>query len=231
MVVVDWAVARVLDVLDELGVSRDTLLIVTSDNGAEPTYVDGKTYGHRANGEWRGQKADIWEGGHREPFVARWPGHIPAGTVTGQLFGLVDLLPTIASAVRAPVPEGAAEDGTDVFAVLTGELGESPRASIVHHSGDGVFSLRHGNWKLVMGSGSGGFSEPKGRPCDALSPEGQLYDLSVDPGETDNLWRSHASMVAQLYALLKQAARGPASGLSFDALRHEIKIDLPGGPD
>lgn len=215
--VVDWAVGQVTAMLDELGLAGDTLLVVTSDNGADLADYDGDTHGHRANGDWRGQKGDIFEGGHREPFLARWPGRIPEGAVTDELVSLIDLLPTIASAAGAAVPEGAAEDALDVLAVLEGRA-RSPRTSLVHHSLNATFSLRSGKWKLVMGSGSGGFSAPSGRPCDASSCQGQLYDLSKDPQETEDLWASQPDVVPGLYEDLKRVARGPASGLSFDAL-------------
>lgn len=214
--VVDWVVERILKLLDELDLAADTLVIVTSDNGAHLADVDGDTHGHRANGDWRGQKADIWEGGHREPFVARWPGRIPPGSVTDALFGLVDLMATIATATGVEVPLGAGEDSVDMLGVLTGGPGPSLGRSLVHHSFDGTFSLRHKHWKLVMGSGSGGFSEPFGYHCDDIFVEGQLYDLSEDPAETHNLWFEHPEVVDGLYAELKAIARGPASGLSFD---------------
>jgi arylsulfatase A len=216
--VVDWAVGQLLDLLDELGLADNTLLIITSDNGALLTDVDGQTYGHRPNGSWRGQKSDIWEGGHREPFLARWPAHIPRGTVTSALFGLIDLMPTIAAATDSPMPPDAAEDAVDILPVLTDEEQSSPRNLLVHHSGSGVFSVRLDNWKLVMGSGSGGNSEPKGRPCNAWSCNGQLYDLSQDPAETRNLWSNYPAVVDRLYSALKVIALGPTSGLSFDAL-------------
>ena len=214
--VVDWAVETVLKLLDELDLAADTLVIVTSDNGAVLADVDGDTHGHRANGDWRGQKADIWEGGHREPFVARWPGRVPPGSVTDEVFGLVDLMATIATATRVEVPHQAAEDSVDILDVLTGGPGPSPRRSLVLHSFDGTFSLRHDRWKLVMGSGSGGFSEPFGHHCDDICVEGQLYDLSEDPAETHNLWFEQPEVVDRLYGELKGLARGPASGLSFD---------------
>ena len=213
--VVDWAVGEVAALLEELGIEDDTLLIVTSDNGADLADYDGETYGHRSNGGWRGQKADIWEGGHREPFIARWPGRVPAGVVTDELFGLIDLLPTLAALTGATVPVGAAEDALDVSSVLLGR-GPSRRASLVHHSLNSTFSLRDGRWKLVMGVGSGGFSDPDESRSSALMSAGQLYDLVEDPHEQLNLWTTRPEVVERLYGELKRIARSPASGLSFD---------------
>jgi arylsulfatase A len=213
--VFDDCVGKVTALLDTLGVAENTVVIATSDNGAELTDVDGESYGHLPNGPWRGQKADIWEGGHRQPFIARWPGRIAPGTVTSQLFGLIDLLPTLASATGAALPAGAAEDGMDVLDVLASQQ-QSPRSSLVHHSGYGVFGLRAEAWKLAMGAGSGGFSQPKGRPCDSGFQDGQLYDLVHDPAETRNLWSQHRELVEAMYEQLKGVTRGPGSGLCFD---------------
>ena len=112
---VDWVVGQITDTLADLGVADDTLLIVTSDNGA--MYADFRspdTHGHASNGPWRGQKADIWDGGHREPFVARFPGVIPAGSERDDPVGLVDLLPTIARVVGSPT-RPSVEDGRDIL--------------------------------------------------------------------------------------------------------------------
>lgn len=213
--VVDWAVGELARLLDDLRLTEDTLVIVTSDNGADNADYDGNTYGHRSNGHWRGQKGDVFEGGHRVPFLARWPGHIPQGAVTRELFSLVDLLPTLASAAGTRVPSGAAEDAYDVLEVLRGDAA-SPRSFLVHHSLNATFCLRSGDWKLVMGSGSGGFSDPVGKPCDVSHAEGQLYDLESDPAEAQDLWANRQDLVKDLYGELKRLAKGPASGLSYD---------------
>lgn len=213
---VDWVVGQVTALLEELAIAEDTLLIVTSDNGAREADVDGDTHGHLANGPWRGQKADIWEGGHREPFIARWPGKIAPGTVTHELVSLLDLFPTIAAACGVGVPAGAAEDACNFLPLLIGETERSPRTFLVHHSLGAWFSLRDEEWKVVMGTGSGGFSAPEGARCDARFAEGQLYDMQRDPAERANLWFARPDVVARLYDELKDITRGPSSGLSFD---------------
>ena len=146
----------------------------------------------------------------------RWPGHIRGGAESSALVGLVDLMATVVAATGAELPAGAAEDSLDVLGVPTGQGPTSPRSSIVHHSGAGTFSFRQEPWKLVMGTGSGGFSDPRGQPCDSVVGEGQLYDLAADPGETQNLWSEYPEVVHRLYRELKGVVRGPASGLSFD---------------
>jgi len=230
---VDWAVGRLLEVVAERGEADDTLVIVTSDNGAPMIFTDdGDVRTHRPNGDWRGQKGDLWDGGHREPFVARWPGRIPAGTTLDAPVCLTDVLPTVAAAAGIPVPSGAAEDGLDLTPALTGG-GAPPPADrpIVHHSLGGRFAIRSGRWKAVFAPGSGGgFSEPSidalfrsgsGRahanpPWDATHPQGQLYDLTADPGEAANLWDERPEVVAALYAALREVCRDESSGLPFD---------------
>lgn len=212
---VDWVVERILHELARLGVAERTLVIVTSDNGAHPTQQE-TDLGHRANGRWRGQKADIWEGGHRVPFLARWPGVIPAGSVTDRSFGLVDLVATVAAAAGAPLPSSAAEDSADRRDILTGLPAGQPDRQLVLHSADGTFGLRSGRWMLIMGSGSGGFSEPFGEHCRAAGPSGQLYDLVEDPRQSVNRWDGEPGVVAALYRDLKHLVRGVDSGLCFD---------------
>jgi arylsulfatase A len=229
---VDWAVGQVVSALDETGARDQTLLIVTSDNGAL-TYFTDDTGGsdHKPNGEWRGQKGDVWDGGHREPFVARWPGHIPAGVVRDDPVCLADLLPTIAAAAAVDVPAGAAEDGLDALDVLRDAGSIDADRPLVHHSLAGRFAIRSGRWKALFTEGSGGgFSEPSigslfssgsGKahttpPWDADHPDGQLYDMVDDPRETTNVWHDRPDVVAALYEQLKEICRDESNGLPFD---------------
>ncbi len=208
---VDHAVGRVLDALEATGAAENTLVLFTSDNGAHWTAGDIETYGHRANGALRGQKADIHEGGHRVPFLARWPGRVPAGVVRDDLFGLVDVVATCASLVGAELTEHEGEDSVDQLRVLLGEDLEEPlRSELVHHSFDGTFALRAGRWKLIEGLGSGGFTAPRTLEPEPGGPTGQLYDLARDPAETTNLWGEHPEVVTQLterLEALRQAGR------------------------
>jgi len=213
---VDWAVGRVDEILKQCGIQENTIIVVSSDNGAELTYIDNETYGHRANGNWRGQKADIWEGGHREPFIARWPGRIAPNSVVSGLFGLIDLLPTLAVACGADLPDGAAEDGRDVLDLFIGKGPSSDDVTIVHHSASGMFAVRRGSWKVIMGEGSGGFSPPRGNPCDSEQRHGQLYNLAEDAEESYDQWAQRPEVVADLYDELKRIATAQESGLSFD---------------
>jgi arylsulfatase A-like enzyme len=202
---VDAAIGAVLDALARTGFDDNTLVFVTSDNGAHWLASDIQEYRHRANGTLRGQKADIWEGGHRVPFIARWPGRIAAGRSSDETISLTDLLATVADIVDATLPPDAGEDSYSLLPVLLGEGTESPlREATVHHSLNGMFAIRQGPWKLIEGRGSGGFSEPRSLEPAPGEPAGQLYNLEDDPGEVVNLYAERPDIVARLRALLRQ---------------------------
>lgn len=202
---VDAAIGAVLDALARTGFDDKTLVFVTSDNGAHWLASDIQEYGHRANGTLRGQKADIWEGGHRVPLIARWPGRIAAGSSSDETISLTDLLATVADIVDATLPPDAGEDSYSLLPVLLGEGTESPlREATVHHSLNGMFAIRQGPWKLIEGRGSGGFSEPRSLEPAPGEPAGQLYNLEDDPGEVVNLYAERPDIVTRLRALLRQ---------------------------
>jgi arylsulfatase A len=183
----DDCVGRVLKAVDE-----NALVIFTSDNGANWRPEDIKEYGHRANGKLRGQKGDLWEGGHRVPFIVRWPGKVKAQSTSDRLICLTDVMATIAQIVNVEV---AGEDSV-------GFLFGPPRTSIVHHSGDGTFAIREGKWKLCTALGSHGFSEPRSMQPNPRGPTGQLYDLERDPRENYNVWQRHPQVVMRMLMLL-----------------------------
>lgn len=158
-------------------------------------------YGHKANAGLRGQKADIWEGGHRIPLIVRWPGKVQPGSSSAALVCLTDLFATFAEVTGGKLP-GEAEDSVSFLPVLAGRS-ENARHSVVNHSIDGTFAIREGQWKLIPALGSHGFSVPSKVAPQPGGPEGQLYDLAADPGETRNLWSEQADMVTRLSGLLK----------------------------
>ncbi|MFN2233158.1 MAG: sulfatase family protein [Anaerolineales bacterium] len=200
---VDWMVGQIDDALRRHGMVENTLMIVTSDNGARVTDFYGNDYGHKSCGNLRGQKADIWDGGHREPLIARWPGIIKPGSTSDGLVCLSDLMATCAEILDIPLQENTAEDSFSFLPALHGELGEClSRKMIVHHSGDGMFSIRDGKWKLIQGCGSGGFTEPQRVDPEAGEPQGQLYNMQDDIQETCNLWAVEPQIVERLTALL-----------------------------
>lgn len=231
---VDWMVGRLRRAIEALGVLDETLFVVTSDNGAVTYFTDdGDPARHRPNGDWRGQKGDLWDGGHREPFIARWPGHFAAGRVSDAPFCLTDVLPTVAQAAGVDLPQGSAEDGRSMLGVLAGQEPADYERAIVHHSLAGRFAVRRGRWKALFSPGSGGgFSEPSisalfsggtGRAhvapaWDADHPRGQLYDLEADPYERDDQWVQRPDIAGELYRIACRTTADPANGLPFGVL-------------
>jgi arylsulfatase A-like enzyme len=201
---VDAMLGRVLDALDANGLSRNTLVVFTSDNGADWKIEDLAQFAHRANADWKGEKADIWEGGHRIPFLARWPGIVRPGSVSDELGCLSDFMATAAVITGVALPDNAAEDSFNLLPALLEKNANPIRPDIIHHSIDGVFSLRRGNWKLEEGLGSGGFSAPKIVEPAPGGPRGQLYDLAKDPGERNNLYQKRPDVVDSLATLLQR---------------------------
>lgn len=201
---VDSVLGQILNVLDENGLTENTLVIFTSDNGAHWTPQDKERFRHRANAHWRGMKADIWEAGHRVPFLARWPGRIPPGSTSGALGCLTDLLATVAEMIGKPLPPDAGEDSFSMLRHLTGSGRWPARDAVVHHSEDGMFSIRQGDWKLCQGLGSGGFSRPRRLDPGPGEPHGQLFHLTGDAEETKNLYAEQPEVVKRLSALLEK---------------------------
>jgi len=199
---VDDRVGHILSVLDEQGFADNTLVIFASDNGASWIPEEIEKYQHRANGPWRGQKADIHEGGHRIPFMVRWPGHVAAGEVRDQLLCLTDIEASLAGVLGVQLPHDAAEDSFDQSPIWLGKSDAAPRTAIVSHSSRGLFSIRQNNWKLVLGLGSGGFTAPATVEPEPGGPVGQLFDLATDPAETTNLYSANPDKVEELTALL-----------------------------
>jgi arylsulfatase A-like enzyme len=211
----DWIVGRIVSALGRLSLSDDTLLIVTSDNGALPGHsasIDGRepwdSFGHDSCGEWRGYKSHIWDGGHREPLLVRWPGKIEPRSMSSELVCLNDFMATCAALTGIALPEDAGEDSYDILPVLLGERpGEPVREALVAHSFFGVFSIRQGPWKLILETkGSGGFPPPRGTgPVSGSS--GQLYHLERDPVEREDLFEARPEVVKRLTEILEKYRR------------------------
>ncbi len=210
----DAAVGRVLAALEDMKLSDRTIVIFTSDNGAIPLPPQHKESGHRTNGRWRGQKSDIWEAGHRVPYLVRWPGQTPPGSVCDETICHTDVLATLAAIVGEKLPDDSGEDSFNILPLYRGKAGQTPiREATVHHSGDGVFAIRQGKWKVCFHLGSGGFSQPKTEPPVEGGPRGQLYDLADDPAETRNLWNDKPEIVQRLTNLLERYQRDGRSRL------------------
>jgi len=228
----DVLVGRLLDKLDELGVDENTLVLFNSDNGAETVHYHRmlQEYGHNASGEWRGMKRDGWEGGHRVPFIARWPRAIPAGQVSKQMTNTTDIFATLASIVGYELKDEDATDSFDMLPVMLGIQDEDDpvRPHMLTQSFRGEFQFRQGEWKYLDHMSSGGNNYSKGFMAQYLLPEtapdatGQLFHLGNDPGETTNLFFKESRKTKELQALLRNLK---ASGRSAPKGRRPIGIE------
>jgi arylsulfatase A len=201
----DSSVGAVLDALEKAGVADKTLIIVTSDNGCSPQarIPELREKGHDPCMGYRGTKGDLWEGGHRVPFIVRWPGKVKPGSESSQIICHTDFFATCADIVGAKVPESAAEDSVTFLPALTG--GAGARDTLVSHSVSGFFAIRKGSMKLCLVGGSGGWSEPRPfSPAAAELPPTQLYDLAADRGEQKNLAADRTAEVKELTSLLEK---------------------------
>jgi arylsulfatase A-like enzyme len=202
----DAAVGAVLAALESKGLADNTVVFFTSDNGCAPAagVAELERKGHFPSAAFRGYKADVWEGGHRIPFLARWPGKIRPGSRSGQLVCLTDLLATCAELLGDRLPGGAGEDSVSILPALLGHDKGPLREAVVHHSVDGKFAIRQGPWKLELCPGSGGWSKPTDpQAADEGLPAVQLYDMTRDAGEQRNLHKAHPKIVQRLTRLLE----------------------------
>ena len=217
----DWTIGQVLDALQRSGAAENTLVIFTSDNGAEVTgevkpgvYDRVRQFAHRSSGGLRGAKRDAWEGGHRVPFIARWPGKIPAGAVSDETMCHVDFMATVAALLDVKLPDNAAEDSVNVLPVLLGKKRSAPaREATIHHSAQGKFAIRKGDWVLIDApSGDDNNRGPNGEPKwlkteRGYTPHdhpGELFNLREDPAQQHNRYAEQPQLVTELKALLKK---------------------------
>jgi arylsulfatase A-like enzyme len=203
----DWSIGRILRALDRNSLADNTLVIVTSDNGAHVSPLDlDRLYGHRGNYIYRGQKSDAWDGGHRIPLLVRWPGHVKAGWACGQTVSLTDWIATLAAMTGQSLPRDSAEDSFDLTPLLEGR--DTPiRDHVVHHSITGQFAIRKGRWKLVQCRGSGGWSLPE-KDVAADAPPMQIYDMQTDPSEQQNLYNDRPAVVEELLDVVRRIREG-----------------------
>lgn len=204
---VDQAVGRVLEVIEAEGLTGETLVIFTSDNGCSPQakYPELLAKGHDPSAGFRGTKADIFEGGHRIPFLVRWPRRVAPGSTSDQVICLTDLFATCAEILGVRLPDSSAVDSVSVLPALTGKATTPLREATVHHSINGSFAIRRGRWKLALCPDSGGWSTPRpGRDEADDLPEVQLYDLEADRAERHNLQAEHPEVVRELTTLLEK---------------------------
>lgn len=227
MMQTDDFVGQVVKALEDKGISENTLLIVTSDNGCSKAadLKELESHGHFASAHFRGSKADLWEGGHRVPFLVKWPKVIQAGSVSDELTCQIDLLATCAELLGKDLPDSAGEDSESILPLFTGEPAQFTRKGIVHHSVSGHFAYRQGKWKLLLAKGSGGWTLPNERNMAKVpdAPKGQLYDLEADPGEQNNLYPKNPEIVETLLAQLTEEI---VNGRSTAGLKQENDVPV-----
>ena len=201
----DWTVGQIMQTIKKHGIIDNTIFIFTSDNGCAPgaDFEHLGQLGHDPSYIFRGYKADIYEGGHRIPFIVRWPEKIKPGSKSDQVICLTDLLATIADIVDKKLPDNAGEDSVSFLPDLLGAANKSLREATVHHSANGSFSIRKGKWKLELCPGSGGWSHPIPEKAMMLGLSMlQLYDLSKDVKEQENLYMRYPDVVHDLLTVL-----------------------------
>ncbi len=209
---VDETVGVILNAIDEAGIADDTVVFYTSDNGSymyrysddsQPDHVKDATVqgfyegNHTANGPLRGTKADVWEAGHRVPYFVRWPGEIKAGSSTGKTITHTDFFATAVAIAEGKLPDAkvAAQDSFDLSPLLFGKEKAWRRAPVIHHSGGAMFAIREGDWKLVLGNGSGGREKPSGK---RFERPWQLFNLKKDLGEREDRFSEYPEIVQGL---------------------------------
>lgn len=203
----DFSVGQIVETLQRNGLEDNTLIIFTSDNGCSPmaNFKNLAEKGHNPNFDFRGHKADIFDGGHRVPFIAKWPFAIQGNTTNSAIVSLTDLLATASDILEVPLEESAGVDSESMFKKFLQQEETPAREAIVHHSVDGYFSIRQGKWKLIFGPGSGGWSSPKTNKALSMGlPMVQLYDLDQDIGEQNNLQDKFPEVVKEMTELMVQ---------------------------
>lgn len=197
----DAIVAQITEAVDAAGLAENTIIIVTSDNGCSKVadIAALKKQGHYPNAHYRGSKSDIWDGGHRVPFIVRWPAGIKPGSSSDEVVCLTDLMATCADLTNAELPENAGEDSVSFAPAFKGEPIVSTRKGVVHHSVSGQFAYRSGKWKILLTKASGGWTK---EPMSVNAPA-QLYDMKADPEEQNNLYESHPEVFERLLAELQ----------------------------
>jgi len=187
----DWVVGQVLNAIEESGIAENTLVIFSTDNGTSPkaNFAELKKHGVDLKNHFKGHKAQIHEGGHRVPFVVRWPGKVKPGSVCHETICLNDFMATAADIINFKLPKNSAEDSTSLLPLLTGEQTSLPdRSLVINHDIGGNFAIRKGKWKLVGNS--------------------KLFDLEKDPKESTNVSASHPEIVSELSETLKHYRSG-----------------------
>jgi arylsulfatase A-like enzyme len=201
---IDDVVYRVTETLKSLKVEDNTLLIFSSDNGGHWSEEDIQTYAHQSNWGRRGQKGDIWDGGHHIPLFVKWPAKIKKPSTYSHTVSLIDIIATFAEMTAQQIDRKYAEDSFSFYKILNGNS-EPVRDHLIYFSGGGkVLAIHKDGWKFIEGLGSGGFTAPSVLQPVEGGPKGQLYNLDKDSLESGNLYLQEPSKVNELSNLLNK---------------------------
>jgi len=225
VLMVDAMVGKITKAVHDAGIENNTIIIFASDNGCSPmaNFKELAKYGHNPSYVFRGAKSDIFEGGHRIPFIVKWPGKIRPGSACDSTVCLTDFMATCADIIQKKLPATAAEDSYDLMPLLTNK-GNYQRKYLIMHSGDGYFAIRQGKWKLEFCGGSGGWGYPTQKIAKELKlPSLQLYDVENDISETKNLEDKYPDVIKTLtYQTKKIINDGRSTPGSFQKNDAEI---------
>ena len=208
VMMIDAYMGQLEKVIKETGIEENTIVIFTSDNGCSPAAkIDElEEKGHMPSYIYRGHKADIFEGGHRVPFIVKWPAKIQGTSISNQTICTTDLMATLADIIGYSLKDNEGEDSSSMLSLFEQNgINKSERKAILHHSINGNFAIRKEKWKLIMAPGSGGWSFPnpdKDKEILVTMPPVQLYNLETDPGEKNNLQAKNPEIVVELKSLL-----------------------------
>ena len=204
----DEKVGQLIQYLKDKNLDKNTMIVFTSDNGCSPTanFKELLEKGHDPSAGFRGTKADIYEGGHRIPFIVKWPGVIKANSINSATICLTDFMATCSDLLGMPLQNNTTQDSYSLLPLLTSSKKNNyQRTSTIHHSIDGYFAIRKGDWKLSICSGSGGWSAPtENQAIKNNMPAIQLYNLKEDPTEQNNVHDKYPEIVRALTAELEK---------------------------
>lgn len=226
----DNIVGRVLNALNKNGITDNTLVFFTSDNGCSAQVAKAgkleKEFGHYPSADLRGYKSDIWEGGHRIPFIVRWPAVIEANTTNDKLICQTSLMATCAEITNFDLNDNEGVDSYSILPMLKNTKTKTDHKLVVHHSINGKFSIRNKKWKLELTPGSGGWSNPKDNAAKNKGlPEIQLYDMITDKAETTNVYNKYPKVVKKLTKALVEIVENGRTTCG-DNQQNDVAIDI-----
>ena len=206
VLMVDDMIGKIMGEVKKAGIEENTMIVFTSDNGCSPqaNFKELENVGHHPSYVYRGAKADIYEGGHRVPFIVKWPSVIKPNGVSDKTISLTDFFATINDLFNQTIEDNSGEDSYSILPLLTGNVKNHKRTDVVNHSIEGNFAIRKGKWKLEFCPGSGGWSYPTPSETKSLSlPVIQLYNLKRDSSEQHNVYAKHPGIVKKLTTLME----------------------------